>query len=96
MDILNMALDQGRKTLSESESKNILKSYGIPVSREIEVTDLKSFESALQEIGFPLVIKACSHNLAHKTEKGLVRLDIRDEHEAGEAFNAIFSEKCTW
>jgi len=92
MEILNMALDQGRKTLSESESKNILKSYGIPVSREIEVTDRQGFDSALRDIGFPLVIKACSHNITHKTEQGLVRLDIRDEREAGDAFNAILSD----
>ena len=92
MEILNMALDQGRKTLSESESKNILKSYGIPVSSEIEVTDRQGFDSALRKIGFPLAIKACSHNITHKTEQGLVRLDIRDEREAVGAFNAILSE----
>lgn len=92
MDIIKKALDRGNTTLSESESKNILKSYGIPVTHEIEVQDENGLKKALQEIGFPLVLKACAPDLAHKTERGLVHVDIRSEQEALEAFQKIISE----
>jgi len=87
--ILESALRQGRKTLSESESKSILKSYGLPVTREREVTGHEGVIAAVREIGFPLAMKACGHALIHKTEKDLVRLDIRSEAEALDAFSAL-------
>lgn len=92
MKIIEAALHQGRNTLSESESKAVLKSYGLPVTREREVTDQKGLIAAVQEIGYPLVMKACGHELLHKTEKGLVKLDIRSGAEAIEAFSALCDE----
>jgi acetate---CoA ligase (ADP-forming) subunit beta len=95
LEIIESALQQGQKTLSESESKAVLKFYGIPVTREKEVTDHQELIAAVREIGFPLVMKACGNALLHKTEKGLVRLDIRSEAEAAEAFSALFAGKHT-
>ncbi len=89
MNIITAALEQGRNTLNERESKEVLKSYGIPVTREIEVTNPSSLPAAVREIGFPLVLKACSHKLLHKSEKGLVIVDLRTEEEALDAFHAI-------
>ena len=89
--IIQTALKEGRKTLSEYESKDFLKSYGIPVTREFLVHSLEECIKATQSIGFPLVLKGCSPSLAHKTEKGLVRVDIRNEQEATLAFNELTS-----
>jgi len=89
--ILEKALREGRKTLSEYESKDFLKSYGIPVTREVLVHSLEECIKATHAIGFPLVLKGCSPSLAHKTEKGLVRVDIRNEQEAILAFNELTS-----
>ena len=72
--ILKKALREGRKTLSEYESKDFLKSYGIPVTREILVRSREECVKAAHAIGYPLVLKGCSPSLAHKTEKGLVRV----------------------
>ena len=41
------------------------------------------------EIGYPLVLKGCSAEIAHKTGKGLIRVDIRNEDEARYAFEEI-------
>jgi len=89
--ILEKALREGRKTLSEYESKDFLKSYGIPVTREVLVHSLEECIKATHAIGFPLVLKGCSPSLAHKTEKGLVRVDIRNEQEAILAFDDLTS-----
>jgi acetyl-CoA synthetase (ADP-forming) len=45
--------------------------------------------TAAVKIGYPVVIKASSHDIAHKTEKGLIRVDIRNGEEAKIAFDEI-------
>ena len=89
MEIIKNALKEGRTALSEHESKEILASYQIPVSKEIVVDNAESLMKAVQEIGYPLVLKGCSSEISHKTEKGLIRLDIRNDNEAKEAFEEI-------
>jgi acetyl-CoA synthetase (ADP-forming) len=89
--ILEKALREGRKTLSEYESKDFLKSYGIPVTREILVRSREECMKAAHAIGYPLVLKGCSPSLAHKTEKGMVRVDVRSEQEALLAFEELTS-----
>ena len=91
MDILKKALKQGRTTLSEYESKIVLASHQIPVTREIMVEARSDLIPAAHEIGYPVVIKGCSPELSHKTEKGLVRIDVRNDSEALNAFNDIVS-----
>ncbi len=92
MDIIKKALDEGRHMLSEHESKQLLIAYGIPVTKERVAQDIGQLKEAASEIGYPLVLKAHSHSLAHKTEKGLIRVDIRNEQEAVEAFNEIMEK----
>jgi acyl-CoA synthetase (NDP forming) len=92
VEIIRKALEEARTTLSEHESKELLRSYEIPVTREIEANDQKGLVEAIREIGFPLVIKACGPKLSHKTERGLVRVDIRSPEEATAAFEKIMNE----
>ncbi|MCJ7593576.1 MAG: acetate--CoA ligase family protein [Desulfobacterales bacterium] len=89
--IIKKAFESGRSMLSEYESKRFLGAYGIPVTREILVDTYEGFMRAVREIGYPLVVKGCSPHLAHKTEKGLVRVDLRNDEEAGTAFQEIMS-----
>jgi acetyl-CoA synthetase (ADP-forming) len=89
--IVEKALREGRKTLSEYESKEFLRSYGIPATREILVHNREECAKAAHAIGYPLVLKACSPQLAHKTEKGLVRLDLRSDQELILAFDDLTS-----
>jgi acetyl-CoA synthetase (ADP-forming) len=91
MDILKKALKQGRTTLSEYESKIVLASYQIPVTRETMVETSSDLIPATQKIGYPVVMKGCSPELSHKTERGLVRIDVRNDTEALNAFNDIMS-----
>ena len=91
MKIIEKAIKEGRTTLSEYESKQVLAAYQIPVTREILVNDVKDLMNATQEIGYPLVLKGCSAEITHKTEKGLIQVDIRNNKEARAAFEEIMS-----
>jgi acetyl-CoA synthetase (ADP-forming) len=89
--IIEKALKEGRGVLSEHESKELLRVYRIPVAREIVVNTEGELIKATSDIGYPLVMKGCSPDLAHKTEQGLVKLDLRNDEEALAAFHEIMN-----
>ncbi len=89
LKIIESALKEGRATLSEYESKMILSHYRIPIVREKLCKDLVEIKETAQEIGYPLAMKGNSPRVTHKTEKGLIRLDVRNEKEAEAAFLEI-------
>jgi acetyl-CoA synthetase (ADP-forming) len=89
MKILNQALKEGRSILTEYESKQVLAAYNLPVTREELVSSPEGLLKAAGHIGYPLVIKGCSAEIAHKTEKGLIRVDVRNDKEATTAFREI-------
>jgi acetate---CoA ligase (ADP-forming) subunit beta len=89
MKIIQQAVSEGRNTLSEYESKQLLSQYGVPVTREVLVRDGKELLSAVKEIGFPLVLKGCSPELTHKTESGMIKVDVRSQDEAAAAFDEM-------
>ena len=91
LQLIETARKEGRKTLSEYEAKQVLTAWDIPVTREILVGDRAALAGALNAIGFPLVMKGCAAEIAHKTEKNLVRVDVRGEAEAVAAFDGIMA-----
>jgi acetyl-CoA synthetase (ADP-forming) len=87
--IIKNVMQEGRKALSEYEATQVLAAYGIPVTRECLVENRSDVEKAVREIGYPLVMKGCSSEIAHKTEKGLIHVDIRSNAEALKVFDEI-------
>ena len=87
--LIESAQKESRKTLSEYEAKQVLAAYKIPVTREILVQAPDALSGAVTSIGFPLVMKGCAAEIAHKTEKNLVRVDVRNETEAKIAYDEI-------
>jgi acetate---CoA ligase (ADP-forming) subunit beta len=65
-------------TLSEAESKALLARHGIPVPAEELVDSAAEAVAAAGRIGYPVVVKLCGRSIAHKTERGLVKLNLRD------------------
>ncbi len=78
MDHIARALSQGRPTLTEHESKELLKEFGIPICREMMALNAQSAASVASELGFPVVLKAAGAALSHKTEVGGVVLNLRN------------------
>jgi acetyl-CoA synthetase (ADP-forming) len=67
------------RTLSEPDSKALLAGYGVPIAAERVVRDADEAAAAAVEIGFPVVVKLAGDGIAHKTERGLVRLGVGDD-----------------
>jgi acetyl-CoA synthetase (ADP-forming) len=65
-------------TLSEAASKALLREHGVPVLDERIVTDPAAAAAAAEQLGYPVVAKLCGDAIAHKTERGLVRLNLTD------------------
>lgn len=65
-------------TLSEADSKALLASHGVRFPPERKVTTADAAVAAADEVGLPVVVKLGGDGIAHKTERGLVRLDLAD------------------
>lgn len=65
-------------TLSETDSKALLAPFGVPFATEETVDDPDAAVVAAQRLGFPVAAKLCGDTIAHKTERGLVRLGLAD------------------
>jgi len=81
----------GDKPLVERLAKELLALYGIPVTREMLATSETEALAAAHEIGYPLVLKIESPDIAHKTEAGGVLLDIRDDDALRQGFAQIIT-----
>ena len=79
MDSSQFVEPSGPGALNEHQAKQLLKQYGIPVIREQLATDAEQAVQAACDMGFPVVVKAMDARLLHKTEMGLVRLNLGDE-----------------
>jgi acetate---CoA ligase (ADP-forming) len=75
--------------ITEREGKDILSAYGVPVARDIVVQNAKDAVRAANEVGYPVVLKIESPDIAHKTEAGVVRLNLRNDGEVRAAFDAV-------
>lgn len=63
-------------TLSEAASKQVLAAHGVPVVTDRIVPDAAAAAAAATELGLPVVVKLGGDAIAHKTERGLVRLNL--------------------
>ncbi|MDI6764923.1 MAG: acetate--CoA ligase family protein [Thermodesulfobacteriota bacterium] len=80
---------EGRRILTEYESKKFLKRMGIPV---VETRLAKTQKEAVllsRKIGFPVVLKISSPEITHKTDSGGVRLSLNNMKEVKSAYHEI-------
>ena len=63
-------------TLSEFESKELLRQFNIPFLPECLAPDAETASAFASSFSGPMAVKLCGDNIAHKTERGLVRLGV--------------------
>ena len=89
--IIANARREGRDRLTTHQALELLASYGIPVTPARFASTREQAVSAACEIGFPVVMKVESREIAHKTDVGGVVLRIEDEKHAAAAYDSIMS-----
>ncbi|MED5394625.1 MAG: acetate--CoA ligase family protein, partial [Actinomycetota bacterium] len=82
---------RGTRTLSEARSRQIVADAGIPVSAWATVGDPDAAVDVARSVGLPAVIKLCGDAIAHKTERGLVRLSLTSEDEVRKAATELLA-----
>jgi succinyl-CoA synthetase beta subunit len=64
--------------LDEFDAKQLLAAWGVPVVGEARASDRVQAVAVAERLGYPVALKACGAAFAHKTEFGLVRLNLGD------------------
>ena len=85
------ALGLGRPTLSESEGKRLLAAWGVESARERVVASAEAAVEAAEQVGFPVALKVNSPDIPHKTEAGVVRLNLGDAAQVRSAYAEILA-----
>src|ERR671910_5489 len=78
-------------TLSEADSKELLGGYGVPFPAEHLVATADAAVEAAGALGFPVVVKLGGDAIAHKTERGLVRLGLGSADQVRDAATALLA-----
>lgn len=87
--LFNEVASENHRTLSEYESARLLAGYGIPTAKSVLAPKWDDVKKAAKGIGYPVVLKVCSPEVSHKTESGLVAVDLRNEADLEAAFQRI-------
>jgi acyl-CoA synthetase (NDP forming) len=75
--------------LGATAAATLLGSYGVPVPGQAVATSAAEAADAASAIGFPVVAKVVSADVAHKSDAGLVRTDLRDAAQVVRAFGEL-------
>lgn len=78
-----------KSLLTENVSKDIIKVYGIPVTREKMASTPEEAVRVAKDIGYPVVLKGMSSQITHKTDKGLVHLNVQTDEGVTRLFTEI-------
>lgn len=78
-------------TLSEEASKALLAPFGVPFLDERTVPDSAGAVAAANALGMPVVLKLNGDAIAHKTERGLVRLNLGSADAVEAAADALLA-----
>ncbi len=84
-------IDADREALSETEGKDALALFGVPVVTDRLVNSEAEARKVADEIGYPLVLKLVSPDVAHKTEYGLIRLSLKSADAVASAYNEVMA-----
>ena len=77
--------------MSEAASKQLLAEYSVPFAPEHKVDTPAQARKAAESLGFPVVVKLGGDMIAHKTERGLVRLRLADADAVEQAATELLS-----
>jgi acetate---CoA ligase (ADP-forming) len=86
---LKTATEIGRSALTESEAKQLVAAWNVPVTQDILTNSADDAFAAAKKIGYPVVMKGVTPDIVHKTEAGIVHLNICDSNMVREVYASI-------
>jgi acyl-CoA synthetase (NDP forming) len=89
--IMEKARKEARAVLTEMESKDLLRSLGIPTTEMKLATSKEEAVALSRKIGYPCVLKVSSPDITHKSDAGGVKVGLKSEEDVAEAYDAIMS-----
>jgi acetyltransferase len=90
--IIESALTEQRKVLTEPESIAVLKAFHIPAVQNGVAHSANEALIIAETIGFPVAMKILSSNISHKSDAGGVRLNINTAHEVRGAYRELLDQ----
>ncbi len=89
--LLRRAFCEGRKVLGLSESMKFLEEYQIPTVKTVVATTADEAGTLASEVGYPIVMKALSPKITHKSKIDGVILNICSPSETRACFEEMSS-----
>jgi acyl-CoA synthetase (NDP forming) len=77
--------------LSEAQSKHALNQHGLPIPHGQTASSLEQVINIVTTLGYPITLKAVGADLAHKTELGAVKLNLKNQVQVEQAATALFA-----
>jgi len=93
--IIDAVRKKGRNALSESEGKELLRAYGVAVPAEVTARTAEEAAKAAAKIGFPVVMKIDSPDIAHKSDVGGVIVGVSSEEAVRQGFELMMNRVST-
>ncbi|HET7764232.1 MAG TPA: bifunctional acetate--CoA ligase family protein/GNAT family N-acetyltransferase [Burkholderiales bacterium] len=90
--VIDSALAERRKLLSETESKALLAAFHIPIAQTVLAHSARDAMLMAQEMGFPVAMKIDSPDIAHKSDVGGVRLNLVDAESVRSGYREMLDE----
>ncbi len=87
--IIEGAMQEHRKVLTEMESKALLSAFHIPVAKTLIARSPNEALLIAQQLGFPVAMKVNSPDITHKSDAGGVMLNLDNAHEVRAAYQHI-------
>ncbi len=82
-------MQSGCNALTEYTSKKVLTAYGVPCTPEILCQSVEEAVEAAAALGFPVALKVVSPQIQHKTEAGIIRLNLGNAEAIRTAYDEI-------
>ncbi|MFW6375910.1 MAG: acetate--CoA ligase family protein [Thermoplasmatota archaeon] len=90
-EIVKKIRNEGRVNLLEGEAREILDYAGIQMAEGKVVNTIEDCVDAAEKIGYPVVLKIVSEDIVHKMDVGGIAVDLQNEKEVEEGYEAIMS-----
>ena len=90
-EIFAKAIREERTNLLETESRDILQSYGLSLPPAALVCKIDEVSQAVSKIPYPLAMKVVCPDIIHKSDAGGIKLNLKGKAEVQEAFEEIMA-----